>query len=624
MNAPNGGVSVVGVFTGAGLSHDAPAQLPMGWTLRDAVIERCHRAAEGIAPEAVSGGRLGRLDALDWKLEYVLGRLHGTMGDAALEVLSALRVDVPNEGHLLAAALLARGGVHVTLNFDEGVERAYALLSGGSDGAVARALPRAFEEALAAWRDAVGPVSSSLQVVASPEELRSWPVSNDPEARAGPLLVKLHGGVRTREGTTKPYHPVVTDEVELAQLSNDQRRALSVLDVCDLLVVTGYSGEDIDCYEPLLEVLERRDGAPTVWADPGTLRPGVATTLARLDVAHEPVDAVTALRRQGLEHLPAWPRIARTPPPWREAFDAWSHEVDDLQAAESYGWMLIDAGELAEAAGILRQVLARQAPVNPRTIVRLADALYDSGHDKRGEAMTCYRQVLRRFRPSGGLATYSWVRWGECHRPCPGVTNRAATLLGPSMGVFIARWDRAPHHVRARVLNSLAHTLARLSEQLAPGILRSGRGRRAAAVLLGLVDLLQRRALGELDRMDVPMGNRRSVIVYERIEGLALRALLLRRQVDADAPLRSLAEVRRSYERMPDRRGVANTHAAEALVRAAQRRPDEAEAELDGRRSRTPPGAPSRAGRDRGHRGPWSGGAERLRGSRPRTADVPS
>ncbi len=426
-------------------------------------------AAEAVGPGAVSNDRLGKLDVLDWKLEYVLGRLHGTMGDEALTVLAAMRVDIPNEGHMLAAALLAHGGIHVTLNFDEGIERAYELLSHTSG---AMDVPPEFEVALAEWRRAVGPIPSPLRVVASCQELAAWVGDAESAVPPAALLVKLHGGVQTHGGFTTPYHPVVTDEVELAQLSADQRWALDELCRCDVLVVTGYSGEDIDCYEPLLHRIEERDGAPTVWADPGKMRPAVRAALSELEVICEPVDAVTILRRHGLAGLPPWPRTERTPAPWRSAFEAWSRGIDDLEAAEGYAWMLIDAGELAEAVGMLRRVLARQSPAHPRTVARLADALYDSGHDKRDEAMECYRRALSGVRPTGGLATYAWVRWGECHRPFPGVWNHVATVVG----ALVAPWDRAPEHVRARVLNSLAHTLARLAERTAPWVLRGGRG----------------------------------------------------------------------------------------------------------------------------------------------------
>jgi hypothetical protein len=56
--------------------------------------------------------------------------LWGTLGEDALQCLLALRVEVPNEAHLLAALHLIRGGMHVTLNFDVGIELAYELLTG--------------------------------------------------------------------------------------------------------------------------------------------------------------------------------------------------------------------------------------------------------------------------------------------------------------------------------------------------------------------------------------------------------------------------------------------------------------------------------------------------------------
>ncbi len=110
-----------GAFTGAGVSFADPAALPLGPELRDAVLEVCESGAEAIVPGIVTAVR-GSLPVGEWKLEYVLGRLHGSAGEAALELLECLRVEVPNEAHMLLAAALARGGVHATVNLDDGVE----------------------------------------------------------------------------------------------------------------------------------------------------------------------------------------------------------------------------------------------------------------------------------------------------------------------------------------------------------------------------------------------------------------------------------------------------------------------------------------------------------------------
>jgi hypothetical protein len=82
----------------------------------------------------------------------------------AADCLLALRLSVPNEAHMLSALHLARGGTHVTLNFDIGIELAYEVLTGGE---AAKALPEPYCSAVAGWRALAPAKVPALRVVAS-------------------------------------------------------------------------------------------------------------------------------------------------------------------------------------------------------------------------------------------------------------------------------------------------------------------------------------------------------------------------------------------------------------------------------------------------------------------------
>ncbi|MGP0100876.1 MAG: hypothetical protein ACLPUT_04540 [Solirubrobacteraceae bacterium] len=117
-DAPTQPVSAV--FTGAGISGAAPASLPLGYTLRDRVLELMHRNAARYAPDLVGEEQLESLRQPERKLEQVLGRLWRVLGEEALGCIDCLRVALPNEAHMLCALHLARGGLQVTVNFDRG------------------------------------------------------------------------------------------------------------------------------------------------------------------------------------------------------------------------------------------------------------------------------------------------------------------------------------------------------------------------------------------------------------------------------------------------------------------------------------------------------------------------
>src|SRR6266511_1884270 len=89
------------IFSGAGISGSPPAGLPLGNGLRNDVLRLCHAAAHQVAGHLVAAADLDELLGAAWKLEVVIGRLRGTIGDAALDCLRALDLVLPNEAHLL-------------------------------------------------------------------------------------------------------------------------------------------------------------------------------------------------------------------------------------------------------------------------------------------------------------------------------------------------------------------------------------------------------------------------------------------------------------------------------------------------------------------------------------------
>ena len=91
------------VFSGAGISGEAPASLPRGFGLRDDLLQLMHTLAKESLGSLVTDEQLTELVASTRKLEVVLARLSGTAGIHAAECLLALQVEVPNEAHMLAA-----------------------------------------------------------------------------------------------------------------------------------------------------------------------------------------------------------------------------------------------------------------------------------------------------------------------------------------------------------------------------------------------------------------------------------------------------------------------------------------------------------------------------------------
>jgi hypothetical protein len=134
----------VTIWSGAGISANSPTTLPTGERLTQRVFDTFFDAG---ALEVV----LGYHQAMGWhptepcpltakeqgvrvrypRLETVLGVAVGVNqrdNPAPLEVLADFRDATPNRLHGLFAWHIARGGRHVTANFDRCIERAYSML----------------------------------------------------------------------------------------------------------------------------------------------------------------------------------------------------------------------------------------------------------------------------------------------------------------------------------------------------------------------------------------------------------------------------------------------------------------------------------------------------------------
>src|SRR5207302_6333560 len=111
---------VIGRWTGAGVSADAPAGLPIGDThtrdairtlcgshVRDAVEDEFRRAAM-----EDSSGRPKTMPRLEWVLEHAFR----VVGNDALRALDPLATASYNDLHLTFAEHLACGGTHITVN----------------------------------------------------------------------------------------------------------------------------------------------------------------------------------------------------------------------------------------------------------------------------------------------------------------------------------------------------------------------------------------------------------------------------------------------------------------------------------------------------------------------------
>ncbi len=329
------------LLTGAGTSADRPAGLPLGREFDALLRVCCFEAASQLAPDVIDADGLKVVEGLRPNLLTRLAVCAGVAPVAAL--LQCFRVNVPTEAHMVAAAHAMEHALHVTLNFDDGVERAYALITGRAE--LGPSVPHEYHSALEDWKRLVRP-SAPLRVVASQFDAVDF--------AHRPLLVKLRGSAA--EG----WHPSVIaagsmPSLDVDRLSDDQVIALRAAAATGILVVAGVSGSDTDCLHALIPLLVR---GRFTWTA-AELDPEVVAVLAAIDAA-QPVlrPALEGLRSAfaGAADLPAWPRTPTGADGFADDFATWRSRLAPDGPAEVYASLLSDVA-LHEQATALRRVL---------------------------------------------------------------------------------------------------------------------------------------------------------------------------------------------------------------------------------------------------------------------------
>jgi hypothetical protein len=354
------------LITGAGISADPPANLPLGSEFGDRILHFCYVSAARFAPDAVDYHGLSRVAAIPRNL---LPRLVASAGgDSVGALLECFRVPVPTEAHLLSAVHGVRGTLHVTLNFDDGVEQAYALLAGTAD--LPQYAPTEYRAALWKWQHAVRP-DAPLMVASS--ELANV------DYQHRPLLVKLRGSVGTGFDPGLLSEQPTAPDGDQPVFSKEQLTAVVAAAQSAHVVVAGVSGADIDCRQELIPLLSR--GRFTWTAS--ELPAGIAASLGAIDPS-QPVlrPALDGLRQSLPERtmFPAWPRIDIVRPRFDDRFAAWQAQFPIEAAAEAYASLLCDAGLAAQALPILRRLVARHD--HPRTHGLISTAVTTARRDR--------------------------------------------------------------------------------------------------------------------------------------------------------------------------------------------------------------------------------------------------
>lgn len=542
------------IFSGAGISIAAPASLPAGNRLRNDVLRVVFDGAAQFAARTRPGNPSLAADALDalsesttLKLEVVVGRLVGTVGQEGLGSLLALTVDVPNEAHLLAALLLARGGSHCTLNLDIGIEVAYGLLTRRLH--LPNYADSVYSAALEEWRALVPTDAPGLTVLSDESNFADW----RPHRR--PVLMKLHGSL---DGTqTRLLSPVVVDTEQLRQLSTAKLGALGYLRATGRVVVTGYSGEDIDVYSPLLDVLEDTDSLWTSRDFGGRSR--VEEDLRARGIPYVVGDpdglATTVLRRlAGVGAAgPRWPEVPVEDSSYESRFERWGQrlrdDVTDADLAEAWAWLVADLGDYDTAVELLSAIPEPAA----RSRLRLAEALYQrNAGDDRQRAAALYRQHSRSPGHDDALRAHALLRLGDIARgeAVHASSSKAAVLRAVVSAVrvlFLTRRRRDLTEARADAFRALQQTLLRAVESVAGWSTRSwpalGYACRAVA------------ALGRRSEQLTQNGNRASLVRQQRLQLLCLGVLLLGRRPD-DKWRAELLRTADAYERGKDLAGL--------------------------------------------------------------------
>lgn len=354
------------LITGAGISADPPANLPLGDELEDRILNFCYMSAARLAPDAVDQDGRARIAAIPRNLLSRLAASGG--GDSIAALLECFRVSVPTEAHLVAAVHGVRGALHLTLNFDDGVEQAYALLAGVAD--LPPYAPAEYRAALREWQHVVR-LDAPLRVISSEFA--------DADYKHRPLLVKLRGSVGTGFDPSLLSEQPTAPDGDVPVFSKEQLTAVAAAVQSAHVVVAGVSGADIDCRQELIPLLSRGQFTWTA----SELPAAVVASLRAIDPS-QPVlkPALDGLRRSLREHitLPAWPHIDIARSAFTDRFALWQAQFPVEAAAEAYASLLCDAGLSAQALPLIRRLAARRD--HPRTHGLLSKAMAAARHDR--------------------------------------------------------------------------------------------------------------------------------------------------------------------------------------------------------------------------------------------------
>jgi hypothetical protein len=541
-----------GVFTGAGMSHDAPAGLPLGRGFHRLLADACYADAMRIAPDIVDRAVLGALDTGNWNL---LARIESTMPGAGSGAVAAMKITIPNEAHLLAAIHLAHGGYQLTVNFDDGVETAYQLLSGAVQ--FGAEVPLCFHDALVAWRRCFPVSAPPLRVISDPEGFASASFGTRP------LLVKLHGSLGIRPDGIVLSLPTFADEPEVHEIGRDRLAAYDELGRHPLVIVTGFSGTDPASASPVFARL--RPGAFR-WVAP-EVTGAVRSTLAAID-ADQPVTGVAAdaIRSVLPVDPPPWPGDASGAPGYEDRIRAWLVGLPIGVAAEAFAWTLADSG-LHEAAIPLLERLVEAEGSRMRTRIRLADARWTRAEpgDRRIASKAFGAAAVQRDRDVGG---YARRRWAECmttgsEGSAAGLGQPLRFARLPAVLAATVRADRDGPMARAHAATILAGLV--LSE-IEPRIRLEPAFRSRRSTLAGAAELTRRvvdRAL--VQSAGLPGGRRRALLRRQSVELMAISALLRGRPLSMKS-VAATSGLIRTCQHLSDGRGLADAFATQAIV----------------------------------------------------------
>lgn len=554
-------VAVSAVLSGAGISRGFPASLPLGDEFHDALLSGCFGAAS-----VITGGVLGE-DSLRLLMANGRRNILGCIEDClesgtVVAVLDCLRVQAPTEEHLLCALLAARGVLQLTLNFDNGIELAYHLLTRRAE--LPAHMPACYHEALVRWRAAM-PDVPPLRVVSTPRELALRGFEHRP------LLVKLRGSVDVGiDGTVVPLRPTMED-LECTLLDEDRRQALREAAGSGLLLVTGHSGRDLDVFETL-EAMLRPGGFD--WVAPA-LEDAIAARLRKVDPRQPRRATARQALRAELGELPEWPSTPISGHSFSQRFAAWWQSVPQSAGAEAYARLLSEAGHHGDAVLVLRAVAA--ATARPRAAarvrLRLADALARRGKPNDvAEAKALYVRVLRGRGTPPALRAYAITRWNESRvGSAPTGAMFLAAVIGGIAALLLAQAGHGRHRVSVRALAGVARVAAHFAEaRLAAS--QSSRIVRSRTILVvwsanRLLALAGHRAVG------IGTATRQSDLDLLRLRVEFVSAVLRGTPPAPDASVR-LAAVERAYTHRGNRAGVIEARLTRALMLLAARDTD--------------------------------------------------